>query len=147
MLKVKGLFLLSLIALGVAYMLWPEPDRVPVNQTELEHGTGMTEAQRHKVSQDPIRMAKEAAKRQQAEKLRPKSATKVTLSEQELRERSLLAEEKKTQISVLMSKYNDSRLSAEEGHQLKAEMKLLMEEYNQVILPVALKAMEEREQG
>jgi hypothetical protein len=54
---------------------------------------------------------------------------------------------KQDEINLLMTQYSDQTLAKTKRLEVKAKLKVLMDEYNEMVLPLALKAMEEKGQG
>ena len=107
-----------------------------------ENLVGVNQAYANKVS--------EARKRQQeqlAARLLPKSPTPVDLSDRELDELRRASQEKKKEIDLLMAQYDLSRGQESQRAAIKAQMKSLMDEYNEMILPLALKEMAKEKKG
>lgn len=70
-------------------------------------------------------------------------SAKPELTERELLDLTEKAENKKVEIAKEMARYNSDTLTAEERKALKQRVRVLTQEYNQLILPLALKEMKQ----
>ena len=152
MLKNKWLMVAIGLVAGLAYLLVSnqieeELDPLTIEALSKPESTGLKQRPDIKERSDPITMAKRDAKRKQAEKLLPKAATKVTLTEVELQNLRSASLAKQEEINMLMTQYSNQSLAVSERKEVKAKLKRLMDEYNEMVLPLALKAMEEKGQG
>jgi hypothetical protein len=88
-----------------------------------------------------------AEKASQAKRFLPKKATPILLSKQELsiiKEKSQL---KQAEINLLIAQYGENISDKDKTEDLQAKVKILMAEYNELILPLALNSMAERNNG
>ncbi len=106
-----------------------------------------TDSATQAVKVDQFLVVTEAEKVSQAKRFLPKKASPIALSEQEL---SLLKEKsrlKQAEINLLIAQYGDAINDQEKRQALQAKVKTLMAEYNELVLPLALKEMAEKENG
>ena len=145
MLKIMWLAVLLFIVLSASYLLinyFPSNGEMTDNS---EFNPGL-EGQRENVVKNINKRSLQEEQLELSNKLLPKKASPVTLSESQLVELQQLSDVKKGEIEALMVKLDGSLDNPDERKLIKADLKKKMDEYNRLILPLALKSMEENNQ-
>jgi hypothetical protein len=99
------------------------------------------------VKVDKLLTVARAEKVIQAKRFLPKSATPITLSEQELNSIKEKSQLKQAEINLLIAQYDENISDREKTQDLQAKVKILMAEYNKLILPLALHSMADKNNG
>lgn len=155
--KMVLVFVVIITTIVTAYLLSSDTALTPSN--EASHRVDQTEVNTpqledalpipmNKTSQaakvDELLRAAKSEKIREAKRFLPKEMTPVSLSEQELNLLKEKSQHKQAEINSLIAQYEENINDHDKKLALQEKVKILMEEYNKLILPLALKAMEER---
>jgi len=145
MLKVKWLVLL-LVAIGMGYFVYVQTKDTgsTVDKNTVDSGSSILD--RHIQAFESAKQKLTGDKLELAEKLLPKQATSVDLSDIELESLQVQSDAKKAEIEELMIQLDGNLHDSEARKQIKAQLKQKMDEYNKLVLPLALKSMENNNQ-
>jgi len=158
--KIISTLAITIIVVVAAYLLsnnhslapLVEPTNSVDNTQQMTHQhenslSTATDSAAQAVKVEQLLVVTEAEKVSQAKRFLPKKASPIVLSEQEL---SILKEKsrlKQAEINLLIAQYGENINDQEKRQALQAKVKTLMAEYNELVLPLALKEMAEKENG
>jgi hypothetical protein len=158
--KMILVFVVIITMIVTAYMLSNDRSLAPINETsnnidktqehipQLKGALPTTMNKTSKAAKvEQLLMAAKSEKAKQAKRFLPKKMTPVSLSDKELNILKEKSQHKEAEINLLIAEYEDNIHDHDKKQALQEKVKILMAEYNKLILPLALKAMEEKENG